>query len=127
MKRKKKKETNKKGVTLVDFMYPVFIRMPGENYRRQLGSLLLSLCDVFRGLINSLVSWFFADELKRQPDRQAGREGKRERERQRQRHTERERDRQTESKYKVHNSTRLILQSEERERDQTQIQLPQVT
>ena len=39
----------------VDFVYLVFARMPGESYRRQLGSLLLCLCDVFRALINSLV------------------------------------------------------------------------
>ena len=30
-------------------------RMPGESYRRRLGSLLLYLCYVFRALINSLV------------------------------------------------------------------------
>ena len=36
-------------------MYLVFIRMPGESYRRQLRSLFLGLCDVFRALINSLV------------------------------------------------------------------------
>ena len=40
---------------LVEFMYPVFIRVPGESYRWRLGSLLLCLCDVFRVLINSLV------------------------------------------------------------------------
>ena len=32
----------------------LFIRMPGETYRRRLQSLLC-LCDVFRALINSLV------------------------------------------------------------------------
>ena len=36
------------------FMYLVFTRMPGDCYRRRLGSLLLCLCDVFRALINSL-------------------------------------------------------------------------
>ena len=36
-------------------MYLVFTRMPGESYRRRLGSLLLYVCDVFRALINSLV------------------------------------------------------------------------
>ena len=38
-------------------MYPVLTRMPGESYRRQLKSLLLrlSVCDVFRTLIKSLV------------------------------------------------------------------------
>ena len=42
-------------VPLVEFMYLVFTRMPGESYRRRLGSLLLYLCCVFRALINSLV------------------------------------------------------------------------
>ena len=42
-------------VPLVEFMYLVFTRMPGENYRRQFRSLLLCLCCVFRALINSLV------------------------------------------------------------------------
>ena len=39
----------------VELMYLVFTRMPGESYRRRLGSLLLRLCYVFRALINSLV------------------------------------------------------------------------
>ena len=34
-------------------MYLVFIRMPGESYRRQIRSLLMYLCYVFRTLINS--------------------------------------------------------------------------
>ena len=38
-----------------EFMYLVFTRMPGENYRRRLMSLLLYLCNIFRALINSLV------------------------------------------------------------------------
>ena len=42
-------------VLLVEYMYLVFTRMPGESYRRRLGSLLLCFCDVFRALINSLV------------------------------------------------------------------------
>ena len=42
-------------VPLVEFMYLVFTRMPGESHRRRLRSLLLCLCDVFRALINSLV------------------------------------------------------------------------
>ena len=42
-------------VPLVEFMYLVFTRMPGESSRRRLGSLLLYLCYVFRVLINSLV------------------------------------------------------------------------
>ena len=42
-------------VPLVEFMYLVFTRMPGESYRRRLRSLLLYLCYVFRALINSLV------------------------------------------------------------------------
>ena len=37
----------------------VYARMPGESYRRRLGSSLLYLCDVFRALINSLVCWSF--------------------------------------------------------------------
>ena len=42
-------------VPLVEFMYLVFTRMPGESYRRRLRSSLLYLCYVFRALINSLV------------------------------------------------------------------------
>ena len=42
-------------VPLVEFIYHVFTRMPGESYRWRLRSLLLCLCDVFRALINSLV------------------------------------------------------------------------
>ena len=42
-------------VPVVEYMYLVFTRMPGESYRRRLRSLLLCLCDVFRALINSLV------------------------------------------------------------------------
>ena len=34
-------------VPLVEFMYLVFTRMPGQSYCRHLRSLLLSLCDVF--------------------------------------------------------------------------------
>ena len=34
-------------VTLVEFTYLVFTRMPGESYRRPLSSLFLCLCDVF--------------------------------------------------------------------------------
>ena len=39
---------------LVELMYPVFTRMPGESYRRQLRSLLWCLYDVLRALI----CWF---------------------------------------------------------------------
>ena len=40
-------------------MYVVyFTPMPGESYHSLLGSYLLCLCDVFRGLINSLVCLF---------------------------------------------------------------------
>ena len=42
-------------VLLVEFMYLVFTRMPGESYRRRVGTLLFCLCDVVRALINSLV------------------------------------------------------------------------
>ena len=41
-------------VPQVEFMYLVFTRMPGENYRRRLKSLLFCLYDVFRALINHL-------------------------------------------------------------------------
>ena len=44
-------------VPLVEFMYFVFTRMLGESYCRQLRSLWLCLCDVFRARINSL-AWF---------------------------------------------------------------------
>ena len=46
---------NYEDVPLVEFMYLVFTRMPGESYLRRLRSLLLCLCDVFLALINSLV------------------------------------------------------------------------
>ena len=39
----------------MEFMYLVLTDMSIDNYRRRLGSLLLSLCDVFRAVINSLV------------------------------------------------------------------------
>ena len=42
---------------LVEFMYLVFTRMPGESYCRRLRSLLLCLRYYFRALINSLVWW----------------------------------------------------------------------
>ena len=48
---------NLEDVPLVEFMYPVFTRMPGEIYRRRLRSLLL-YCGVFQALINSIVCWF---------------------------------------------------------------------
>ena len=38
----------------MEFMYLVFTRMPGESYRRQLRSLLLYLCYVFRALLTPL-------------------------------------------------------------------------
>ena len=41
-------------VPLVEFTHLVFTRVPGESYRRPLRSLLC-LCDVFLGLINSLM------------------------------------------------------------------------
>ena len=46
--------TQKKNVLLVEFMYLVFTRMPGESYRRRLRSLLY-LCYVFRSLIHPIV------------------------------------------------------------------------
>ena len=42
-------------VPLVEFLYLVFTRMPGESYRRRLRSLLFCLCYVFRALITSPV------------------------------------------------------------------------
>ena len=49
--------------TLVEFMCLVFTRMPGERYRRRLGSLLLCLCDFFPALINSLACGFCTSAL----------------------------------------------------------------
>ena len=40
-----------KDIHLVEFMYRVFTRMPGESYCRRLEALLLYLCYVFRALI----------------------------------------------------------------------------
>ena len=42
-------------VALVEFLYLVFTRMPGESCCSQFGSLLLCLCDVFQALVNSRV------------------------------------------------------------------------
>ena len=42
-------------IALVEFMYLVFTRMPGESYHKRLRSLLLYLCYVYRALIDSLV------------------------------------------------------------------------
>ena len=50
-------------IPLVEFMYLVFTRMPGESYHRRLKSLLLYLCYVFRALINSLECWFCTSAL----------------------------------------------------------------
>ena len=41
-------------IPLVEFIYTVFTRMPGKNYRRWLRSLLLSLCNVFRAQLTPL-------------------------------------------------------------------------
>ena len=49
--------------TLVEFMYLVFTRMPGESYRRRLRSLLLRLCDILPALINSLACGFCTSAL----------------------------------------------------------------
>ena len=51
-------------VPLVELIHLVFTRMPGESCRRRLSSLLLCLCDVFRALMNSLVSRFFTSALR---------------------------------------------------------------
>ena len=45
-------------VPLVEFVYLVLTRMPGESYCRRRRSLLY-LCDVFHSIINSLVCWFY--------------------------------------------------------------------
>ena len=45
-------------VPLVEFMYLLFTRMPGESCRRRFRSLSLYSCDVIRVLITSLVCWF---------------------------------------------------------------------
>ena len=47
--------TGVQDVPLVEFMYLVFTRTPGESHLRRLRPLLLYLCYVFRALINSLV------------------------------------------------------------------------
>ena len=41
-------------VPLVEFLYLVFTRKPGESYCRQLTSFLLCSCDVFRAPVDSL-------------------------------------------------------------------------
>ena len=41
-----------KDVTVLEFIYLVFTRMPGERYHRRLRSLLLYFCYVFRAPIN---------------------------------------------------------------------------
>ena len=46
--------SNSRGVDI----YLIFTHLPGESYRRRLGSLLLCLCGDFRAQINSLVCWF---------------------------------------------------------------------
>ena len=48
----------------MELIHLVFTRMPGESCRRRLSSLLLCLCDVFRALMNSLVSRFFTSALR---------------------------------------------------------------
>ena len=44
-------------VLLVEFIYLVFIRMPGESFCKPLGSFLLCLCDIFQALINYTDTW----------------------------------------------------------------------
>ena len=51
----KKPTTFTEDVPLVEFMYLVFTRIPGESYCRRLRSLLLYLCYVLGTLINSCV------------------------------------------------------------------------
>ena len=47
---------------LVEFLYLVFTRMPGDSYRRRLRSLLC-LCDVFGALINSPMCSPLSEEI----------------------------------------------------------------
>ena len=49
---------NQKDVPLVGLMYLVFTCMPCESYHKQLGPLLLCLCDIFWVVITSLLCWF---------------------------------------------------------------------
>ena len=42
-------------VSLMEFIYLLFARMPGESYRRRFRSLMLRLYDVFRARIDSLL------------------------------------------------------------------------
>ena len=56
-------DASKMDVPLVEFMYLVFTRMPGESYRRRLQSLLLCLRDVFPAVTNSLECWFCTGTL----------------------------------------------------------------
>ena len=44
-------QTRRGDVSLVDFVYLVFTRMPSDSFRR---SLFICWCDIFRALINSL-------------------------------------------------------------------------
>ena len=48
---------------LVEFMYLVFTRLPGESCHRQLGSLVLCLHDISRALINSFVEFSLVSKL----------------------------------------------------------------
>ena len=65
--RKKEKSKKKADMPLVEFMYLVFTRMPGEIYRRRLRSFLFPCVTAFGALINSLACWFFSslDESRR--------------------------------------------------------------
>ena len=56
---KEEEEEAERDVSLVEFMYLVFTRIPGKSYRSRFRSLLLHLCDVFRALVNSLVCCFY--------------------------------------------------------------------
>ena len=49
------REQKLEDVPLVEFMYLVLTHTPGKRQHRQLGSLLVYLCDFFQALINSLV------------------------------------------------------------------------
>ena len=50
-----KREVLREDVPLVEFMYLVFSRMPGESYRRATQVfVVMFMCDVFRALSKSL-------------------------------------------------------------------------
>ena len=57
------KERYYEDVALVEFMYLVFTRTPGESSRRRLGSLLSRSCVVFRALMTSICLLILRSDL----------------------------------------------------------------